>query len=57
MKVVKLVMKIVLKVVKVMMKVVDEGSEWLIVSCLRGFENKQTIGHLKMGTFKKEWFS
>ena len=57
MKVVKLVMKIVLKVVKVMMKVVDEGSEWLILSCLRGFENKQTIGHLKMGTFKKEWFS
>ena len=35
----------------------DEGSEWLILSCLRGFENKQTIGHLKMGTFKKEWFS
>ena len=36
---------------KVVMKVDDEGSEWLIISCLRGFEDKQTDGQTNKHTF------
>ena len=36
-------MKVLMKVVvKVVMKVVDEGDEWLILSCVRGFADIQT---------------
>ena len=31
------------EVVRVEMKVVDEDGEWLIFSCLRGFEDEQTF--------------